>query len=116
MKYFPLLWAGLWRKRTRTIFTILSVVAAFLLYGLLQGVNSWLSNALDQSAVNHLYTMSRISYVEPLPLSYTQQIESVPDVDKMGYFAWFGDYFQDAKNQVQSYAIDAQRMFNVYKE
>ena len=32
MKYFPLLWAGLWRKRTRTMFTILSVVAAFLLY------------------------------------------------------------------------------------
>jgi putative ABC transport system permease protein len=116
MKYFPLLWAGLWRKRTRTIFTILSVVAAFLLYGLLQGVNSWLSNALDQSAVNRLYTVSRISYVEPLPLSYTQQIESVPGVDKVGYFAWFGGYFQDAKNQVQSYAVDAQRMFDVYKE
>jgi len=116
MKYFPLLWAGLWRKRTRTIFTILSVVAAFLLYGLLQGVNSWLSNALDQSAVNRLYTVSRISYVEPLPLSYTQQIESVPGVDKVGYFAWFGGYFQDAKNQVQSYAVEPQRMFDVYKE
>lgn len=116
MKYFPLLWAGLWRKRTRTIFTILSVVAAFLLYGLLQGVNGWLSNALDQSAVNRLYTVSRISYVEPLPLSYTQRIESVPGVDKVGYFAWFGGYFQDAKNQVQSYAVDPERMFEVYKE
>jgi putative ABC transport system permease protein len=116
MKYFPLLWAGLWRKRTRTIFTILSVVAAFLLYGLLQGVNSWLSNALEGSRVNRLYTVSRISYVEPLPLSYTQQIESVPGVDQVAFFDWFGGYFQDQKNQVQSYAADPQRMFNVYKE
>jgi putative ABC transport system permease protein len=116
MKYFPLLWAGLWRKRTRTIFTILSVVAAFLLYGLLQGVNAWLGNALEDSKVNRLYTVSRISYVEPLPLAYTQQLESVPGVDRVAYFHWFGGYFQDQKNQVQSYAVEPQRMFDVYKE
>ena len=28
MKFFPLLWAGLWRKKTRTILTLLSVVIA----------------------------------------------------------------------------------------
>jgi putative ABC transport system permease protein len=66
--------------------------------------------------VNRLYTVSRISYVEPLPLSYTQQIEGVPGVDQVAFFDWFGGYFQDQKNQVQSYAADPQRMFNVYKE
>ena len=116
MKYFPLLWAGLWRKRTRTTFTILSVVAAFLLYGLLQGVNAWLSNALEDARVNRLYTVSRISFIEPLPLSYTQQIEHVPGVDKVAYFHWFGGYFQDPKNQVQSYVTDPQRTFEVFKE
>jgi len=116
MKYFPLLWAGLWRKRTRTIFTILSVVAAFLLYGLLQGVNGWLSNALEGANVDRLYTVSRISFIEPLPVSYTQQIETVPGVDKVAYFHWFGGYYQDAKNQVQSYAVDPRRWFAVFKE
>ena len=42
MKYFPLIWAGLWRKRARTIFTMLSIVVAFLLFGLLQGINQGL--------------------------------------------------------------------------
>jgi putative ABC transport system permease protein len=116
MKYFPLLWAGLWRKRTRTTFTILSVVAAFLLYGLLQGVNAWLSNAIADSRVNRLYTVSRISFIEPLPMSYTQRIEQVAGVDKVAYFNWFGGYFQDPKNQVQSFVTDPQRAFEVFKE
>jgi len=116
MKYFPLLWAGLWRKRTRTIFTLLSVVAAFLLYGLLQGVNAWLGNAIADSRVNRLYTVSRISFIEPLPISYVQQIETVPGVDKVAYFAWFGGYYQDPKNQVQSFAGDMRRVFEVFPE
>ena len=35
MRYLPLLWAGLFRKKTRTILTLLSVCVAFLLFGLL---------------------------------------------------------------------------------
>jgi putative ABC transport system permease protein len=116
MKYFPLLWAGLWRKRTRTIFTILSVIVAFLLFGLLQGVDAWLDNAVADSHVNRLYTTSRISFVEPLPSSYLQRIESVPGVDKVAYFHWFGAYYQDPKNNVFSYVVEPVRAFAVYPE
>ncbi len=94
MKFFPLLWAGLWRKRTRTMLTLLSVVIAFLLYGLLQGVNSWLNNAIAETRVNRLYTVSRISYIEPLPFAYLTQIESVPGVETVAYFNWFGGSFR----------------------
>ena len=116
MKFFPLLWAGLWRKRTRTIFTLLSVVVAFLLFGLLQGVNSWLSNAVSDARVNRLYTVSRISFIEPLPQAYLSQIESVPGVDKVAYFNWFGGYYQDPKNNVTSYPIDVRRTFEVFPD
>jgi putative ABC transport system permease protein len=116
MKYFPLLWAGLWRKRTRTLFTILSVIVAFLLFGLLQGVNSWLSNAVADSRVNRLYTVSRISFVEPLPLSYLPRIESVPGVGRVAYFHWFGGYYQDPKNNVFSYVTEPARAFEVFPD
>ena len=116
MKFFPLLWAGLWRKRTRTTLTLLSVVIAFLLYGLLQGVNSWLNNALAETRVNRLYTVSRISYVEPLPMSYLAQIESVPGVETVAYFNWFGGYYQDAKNNITGYPIDVERTFKVFPD
>ncbi len=74
MKFLPLLWAGLWRRRTRTVLTLLSVVIAFLLFGLLQGVNSWLSNAIAESRVNRLYTVSRISFIEPMPEAYGYRV------------------------------------------
>ncbi len=46
MKYLVLVWAGLWRKKTRTILTMLSIVVAFLLFGLLQGINQGMNHGL----------------------------------------------------------------------
>ena len=40
MKYFHLVWAALFRRKTRTILTLLSIVMAFLLFGRLVGL-SW---------------------------------------------------------------------------
>ena len=34
MKYFHLIWAALARSKTRTLLTLMSVVAAFLLFGM----------------------------------------------------------------------------------
>jgi len=40
MKFIPLIWAMLWRKKMRTSLTLLSIVIAFLLFGMLQGINA----------------------------------------------------------------------------
>ena len=116
MKYFPLLWAGLWRKRTRTILTLLSVVIAFLLFGLLQGVNAWLNNTVKESSASRLYTVSKISYIEPMPQSYMQRIESVPGVTAVAFNDWFGGYYRDAKNSITSYPVDPIRYFKVFPD
>ena len=76
MKFLPLLWAGLWRKRARTIFTLLSIVVAFVLFGMLQGVNAAFNNALNAAAVDRLDVVSRISFTEALPFGYLTQILS----------------------------------------
>ena len=71
MKYFPLIWAGLWRKRTRTTFTLLSVVVAFMLFGLLQGVNSAFSRGVEGATLDRLYVQNRVTFTESLPASPT---------------------------------------------
>ncbi len=38
MKYLHLIWAALFRRKTRTILTLVSIIAAFLLFGLLDAV------------------------------------------------------------------------------
>ncbi len=116
MKYFPLICAGLWRKRTRTIFTLLSIITAFLLFGLLQGVNSAFSQGVAGANIDRLYVQSRISFTEPLPSADLPQIEAVPGVAGVAYATWFGTYFQDPKNFVFSFPVDADRYFTIYPE
>lgn len=116
MKYFPLIWAGLWRKRTRTVFTVLSIVTAFLLFGLLQGVNAAFSRGVAGANVDRLYVQSRISFTEPLPFADLPQIEAVPGVAGVAYASWFGSYYQDPKNFVFSFPGDMERYFAAYSE
>ena len=47
MKFFPLLWSSLWRKKTRTIFTLLSVFVAFVLFGLLMTIRTAFRSSLE---------------------------------------------------------------------
>ena len=40
MRYLPLVWAALMRKPTRAVLTLLSVVVAFTLFGMMIGLNA----------------------------------------------------------------------------
>ena len=116
MKFFPLVWSGLWRKRARTIFTLLSIVIAFLLFGLLQGVNAWLNAFSMGSDTNRLYVVSRVSQVQPLPSAYLRQIEAVPGVRRATYIAGLTGYYQEKSNSLLAMATDVKRLFELYPD
>jgi putative ABC transport system permease protein len=114
VKYLVLVWAGLWRKKVRTILTMLSVVVAFLLFGLLQGVNQGMNHVFQSLNVDRLYVQSRISMSDGLPLSYLKQIQSVPGVRAVTHWSYFGGFYQDVQNSLPVFAIDASTQFAVY--
>ena len=116
MKYFSLVWAGLWRKKTRTVFTMISVVIAFLLFGLLQGINQGFGTALSNLDVDRLYVSARTSMTDGMPISYLNRIRGVSGVRAVSMWAYFGGYFREAKNPVPAFATDATELFKVYKE
>jgi hypothetical protein len=97
MKYFMLIWAGLWRKKTRTILTMLSIVVAFLLFGLLQGINQGIKAGLGDTGNHRLWTTPRMSAVSSMPTSLMDQIQNVKGVRNIAHLSFFGGYFQDAK-------------------
>lgn len=80
MKYFPLVWAALRRRPGRTLLTLLSIVTAFFLFGMLQGFNVGLNSAMNLANVAHLVVMSRVSLNSPMPLAHAARIASVPGV------------------------------------
>ncbi len=117
MKYLPLLWAALWRRRARTIFTLLSIVVAFLLFGVLETIDyAFAHPASGQSGADRLITTNKYSITLPLPSSYTQQIRSVPGVAEATWLTWFGGSYQEPKNFVFAVPIDSASYFKVHRQ
>ncbi len=107
MKYLHLVWAALFRRKTRTILTLVSIIAAFLLFGLLDAVRTSFDQA-GQSAngAQRLQTGSKLSFIQTLPSSLEAQIAAVPGVKMVTYANWFGGAYQDPHNQVFSFAVE----------
>jgi putative ABC transport system permease protein len=116
MKYFVLIWAGLWRKKTRTILTMLSIVVAFLLFGLLQGINQGIKAGLSDSNNNRLWTTSRMSAINSIPESLMDRMLKVKGVRNVAHLSFFGGYFQDAKNAIPAFATNIDKLALVYPE
>lgn len=116
MKYFHLVWAALFRRKTRTLFTLLSVIAAFLLFGLLDSVRTAFANAGGSVAgVDRLITVSKVSFTMALPKSLLPRIEALPGVAEVSYANWFGGIYQDPKNFFPNQAV-APNFLDLYPE
>ena len=75
MKFLPLLWSSLWRKKIRTIFTLLSVFVAFLLFGLLMTIRAAFSFGVDIAGLDRLVLIHKVSLIMPLPVSYLERLQ-----------------------------------------
>jgi putative ABC transport system permease protein len=107
--------ANLWRKKTRTVLTLLSIVTAFLLFGLLQAVNVLFSAGADFVGATRLVTQARVSFTTSLPMRLLPQIESVDGVDRVMWSQWFGGVWQE-NTQLVVQAVDPARLHDVYPE
>lgn len=115
MKYLHLVWAQLIRSRTRTLLTLLSVVTAFLLFGLLDTVRVAFNSGSSVEGANRLVVSSRLSITQTLPIRLLQQIEGVPGVKKTTYAMWFGGIYQDVRNFFPNFSV-APNYFDVHTE
>jgi putative ABC transport system permease protein len=116
VKYFPLVWATLWRRKARTIFTLLSIVVAFLLFGVLETVDYAFSHpSAGAAGADKLVTTNKYSITLPLPFADMQQIRSVPGVEEVTWLTWFGAYYQESKNFVFAVPIDTATYFNLHR-
>ncbi len=115
MKYFSLIWAQLFRSRTRTLLTLLSVVAAFLLFGMLDSVRVAFTSGGNVEGANRLITASRLSITQSLPIRLESQIRQVEGVRDVTYGMWFGGIYQDPKNFFPNFSV-APNYFDIYRE
>lgn len=115
MKYGVLVWAGLWRRPATTILTMLSIAAAFVVFGFLHGVN----DGFDDVVTNLKLTGGRIrvmnsgSFTDPLPLAHVRRIAQLPGVAAVTPVGSLGAFFQDPKQGVGGVATDAEALLRI---
>lgn len=115
MKFLPLIWAGMWRKKLRTVLTLLSIVTAFMLFGLLQGVSESFKALGSSQHLDRLVVMARENEV-PLPVSYGREIAAVPGVTAVSLLTGVQGYYQEPKNFTQAMAVEIDNFASIFTE
>lgn len=116
MKFFPLIWRNLVRRKIRTIFTVLSVLVAFVLFGILMAVRLAFSAPISIAGAERLVMIDKVSLINFLPLSYRNDIQAARGVDDVTFSVWFGGIYQDQKNFFANMAVDPESFLRLYPE
>jgi putative ABC transport system permease protein len=85
MKFLPLIWSGIWRKRGRTTFILLQVSVAFALFGVLQGMKTGVEEAIAKTRADLLMVFPNAFGEPPLPLAYLDKLESTVGVKSVTF-------------------------------
>ena len=116
MKFLPLLWSSLWRKKIRTIFTLLSVFVAFLLFGLLMTIRGAFSFGVDIAGLDRLVIIHKVSLIMPLPVSYKERLAATEGVSIVSHQSWFGGVYQDPANFFAQMVVEPEPFMKIYPE
>lgn len=116
MYYVQFLLSNLGRKKARTILTLLSIMIAFLLFGLLRSLAAAFDQGAEIAGEDRLISINKISLIQPLPEAYLGKVQGIEGVDKATSASWFGGYYQDAKNQFPQFPVIADEYFEIYKD
>jgi len=116
MKYLHLIWAALFRRKLRTFLTLVSIVTAFLLFGLLDAVRVGFDQAgKSANGAQRLQTGAKISFIQLLPMSLGARMSQIDGVKDVAFANWFGGAYQKPENQVFSFAVSPNYL-DVYPE
>src|SRR5258708_4252052 len=68
------------------------------------------------AGAERLVMIEKISPINPLPLSYMHQIETVPGVSDVTHANWFGGIYQEPKNFFANMAVEPESWLRLYPE
>src|SRR6185436_4070824 len=89
-----------------TSLTLLSILAAFVLFALLSALKHALGGGVNLADANRLVVRHRVSFIQPLAHSYQTRIAAISGVSAVSHQSWFGGIYQDPKNQFGTFPVD----------
>ena len=117
MKFLALVFSNLKRKKLRTFLTILSILVAFVLYGLLCTIKEAFTAGVTMAGADRLVVRHKVSLIMTLPVTYGTRMEGIPGVASAVHFTWFnGIYQNEPKNFFGSFPTQPDKLFEIFPE
>lgn len=116
MKYLHLIWKNITRKKLRALFTILSVMIAFILFAFLAAIRLAFSLGIDITGEDRLILIHKVSLIQLLPESYEVRLEQLDGVVEAAHATWFGGIYQEPKNFFPQMAVVPEPYLSMYPE
>jgi len=117
MKLIHLVWAGLTRKKLRTVLTFLSIMVAFMLFAFLGSIKAAFTGGVQMAGQDRLMLRHKISFIMTLPQSYKARIQGIEGVKAVCHNTWFGGTYQDkAENNIFNSPVEPGDFFEMFPE
>jgi putative ABC transport system permease protein len=116
LRWLPLVWANLTRRKLRFAFTFISILLAFVMFGLLDALRTSLDGAVNLAGADRLLLQNKINLTVPNPLSYYEKVRATPGVRAATVMNWFGGMYRDGKQQIQVQAVYPEQFLEVYPD
>ena len=116
MKFLPLLFANLLRRKVRTALTVGSFAVALFLFCLLLTIRASLNAGVEVAGADRMLVINKVSLIQPLPIAYRDRVQRAPGVKEVSFANWFGGVYQDEKNFFAQFAIDHETWRALYPE
>ena len=115
-RWLPIVWSNLKRRKLRLAFTFVSILMAFLMFGMLDAMRTSLAGVVNVIGADRVLVQSKINMIMPLPRGHYEKIRATPGVKAAASFNWFGGMYKDAKQPIQMQATDPAEFLRVYPE
>ena len=115
-RWLPMVWANLKRRKLRLVFTFVSILLAFLMFGMLDALRTSLAGVVNVIGADRMLVQSKINMIMPLPRGHYEKIRATKGVKAAASFNWFGGMYKDAKQPMQMQATDPAEFVRVYPE
>lgn len=104
------------RHPLRTLLTIGSLSVAIFLLCILRSLVTTLDATATSARNDRLWVQSAVSLFVGMPAWYPDRIAQVDGVQSVARWQWFGGYYQDPSNFFAQFAVDPQKVVDMYPE
>ena len=118
MKFFPYVFKSLFRKKTRSLLTLGSILLPLFVVCLFGTLIRTLDRPPTGAGMYRLVVRHKVSLSNWIPEAYRARIQQLPGVEEMSVWCWFGGKYVDytPKNFFARFGVEPEKLLKIFDE